>query len=287
MFMNLAVQRMAHRLSSHMCCVTLLVICLQSMAHWNVTLAADIHLKPSCKCQNATVRLGEIAVIKSRDRDEVARLSRLRMFHLTDEQYGRTVTHHQVRDVLEENGYDSRRFRLSGATSVRLVLNVDDTSRVPPERHETRFGTRKKTNRARQQPETIRLVHALRPLRRGDVVRPVDVNLVEVPLGQLSDDVCRDVEDVVGQVVKQPISAGDPVLANEIQAPILVRRGELVTVVALAAGVRVKTEGRAVHQGSYGDLITVESLSDRKKKFSARVVDVQQVEVYARGVVVH
>ena len=67
----------------------------------------------------------------------------------------------------------------------------------------------------------------------------------------------------------------------------LVRRGELVTVVALAAGVRVKTEGRAVHQGSYGDLITVESLSDRKKKFSARVVDVQQVEVYARGVVVH
>ena len=84
----------------------------------------------------------------------------------------------------------------------------------------------------------------------------------------------------------QPLSPGEPIRATAIQSPILVRRGEVVTVYVRTAGVQVKTEGRTVQQGGYGDLITIESIADRtqRQKFAARVVDVQKVEVYAKRV---
>ena len=55
----------------------------------------------------------------------------------------------------------------------------------------------------------------------------------------------------------------------------------MVTVFARASGIQVRTTARAREEGSRGDLIMVESLTDRSRYF-ARVTGIQEVDVYAR-----
>jgi flagella basal body P-ring formation protein FlgA len=83
--------------------------------------------------------------------------------------------------------------------------------------------------------------------------------------------------------VTRGVPAGYALDARFTQRPILIRRGEPVTVYALAAGVRVRTTARSLGQGSRGDLILLESLENRER-FSARITGFQRAEVYAVSV---
>ena len=58
-------------------------------------------------------------------------------------------------------------------------------------------------------------------------------------------------------------------------------RGEVVTVLARAGGIRVRTNARAHEEGSVGELVAVESLANRSTYY-ARVTGNREVEVYAR-----
>ena len=69
---------------------------------------------------------------------------------------------------------------------------------------------------------------------------------------------------------------------DALRTPALVRRGDVVTVYARSAGIRVRTAARARDDGSQGDLVSVESLLDRST-FFARVSGIREVEVYARS----
>jgi flagella basal body P-ring formation protein FlgA len=53
---------------------------------------------------------------------------------------------------------------------------------------------------------------------------------------------------------------------------------------ARAAGVQVTTTASATEDGSLGDIIMVQSLENREK-YATHVTGLQQVEVYATGVV--
>ena len=76
--------------------------------------------------------------------------------------------------------------------------------------------------------------------------------------------------------------ADRPLEASHVRAPLLVRKREVVTVVARHGGVRVRTMARARDDGSLGDIVAVESLADRQSYF-ARVSGVRQVEIYAQS----
>ena len=53
---------------------------------------------------------------------------------------------------------------------------------------------------------------------------------------------------------------------TSIRRPVVVRRGDAVTLYARSAGLRVRTTVRAREDGGVGDLITVESLDDRASR---------------------
>ena len=79
------------------------------------------------------------------------------------------------------------------------------------------------------------------------------------------------------------LNAGQVLSKAAVRAPRLVHRGDVVEIVAVASGVRVRTRGTVLEDGSRSQLVTVQSL-DRKKKFSARVVDFGRVEIFAGAV---
>ena len=129
------------------------------------------------------------------------------------------------------------------------------------------------------------VVAVIRALPRGSIVRAEDVQLVE-PASH--DHVVRvnesfhSIESVVGKETQRAISPGQVLDANYVRNPILVRRGDVVTVYANSSGIRVRTTGRSLGEGSKGELITIETLeTGKREKFDARVSGAQVVEVWA------
>ena len=89
-------------------------------------------------------------------------------------------------------------------------------------------------------------------------------------------------EEVVGKQTTKAIAEGKVLTPDVVQAPLLVRRGDVVTVYARTAGIRIHTTARAKDDGAMSDLVTVESLTDRKS-FTARVCGPRETEVFAQA----
>lgn len=88
------------------------------------------------------------------------------------------------------------------------------------------------------------------------------------------------IEEVVGQEMTWGAPAGTILGRTSIRRPVVVRRGEAVTLYARSAGLRVRTTVRSREDGGVGDLIAVESFGSREP-FYARVTGIQEAEVYA------
>ena len=129
-------------------------------------------------------------------------------------------------------------------------------------------------------PATI--VVAARTLPRGAVVHAADLQVQASRPHEAQLESFGRLEDVVGQELRRSIGAGQPLTQADVQPPVLVRRGDPVTVYARSPGIQVRTTARAVEDGALGDLISVESLSDRRR-FFASVSGIQEVEIYARA----
>lgn len=122
---------------------------------------------------------------------------------------------------------------------------------------------------------------AVRAIAAGDLVRATDVSLRAFP-GSVSGQAATSLEAVVGKEATQAIRAGAMLTTAQVRAPLLVRRGERVTVRARAGTVVVRTYATAQQDGSLGDLIVVQVL-EGKERFAARVAGLRELEVFAAG----
>jgi flagella basal body P-ring formation protein FlgA len=126
------------------------------------------------------------------------------------------------------------------------------------------------------------VVLACHSLGRGAVIRPEDVELCHDPASEENSAALHSLDEVVGRETTRAVPAGKSLSSDSLRSPLLVRKGEVVTVYAVTAGIRVRTTARARDEGSRGDLVAVESLTDRGTYF-ARVSGIREVEVYARS----
>lgn len=125
------------------------------------------------------------------------------------------------------------------------------------------------------------VVVTTRSLPPGTIIRPADVNLQSGLVPNNPEECFQSLEQVVGRETTRALPAGVVLQRQSVRAPLLVRRGEVVTVYSRAAGVRVRTTARARDEGPMGELVEVESLWSRERYF-ARVCGIQEVEVFAR-----
>jgi flagella basal body P-ring formation protein FlgA len=126
------------------------------------------------------------------------------------------------------------------------------------------------------------VVVAVKAVGRGDTLRSTDLKLQRAEAGADRAGAFHAIEDVVGTEATQAIAAGAILQASLVRSPVMVRRGEVVTVYSRAAGIRIRVTARAREDAALGELVTVESLTDRKT-YTARVCGLQEAEVYARA----
>jgi len=131
------------------------------------------------------------------------------------------------------------------------------------------------------------VVVAVDSLPAGAVLQTTDLQLVRQPpkisAAAAPVEPLGSLEEALGMQTTRAIAAGQVVDRRSVRKPIVVRRNEVVTVFARAPGIEVRTLGRARDDGSQGDLVLVEGLSDRTRYF-ARVTGPRELEVYAAGV---
>jgi flagella basal body P-ring formation protein FlgA len=125
------------------------------------------------------------------------------------------------------------------------------------------------------------VVVAVRPIAAGDFVRATDVAL-RPHIGQMSDKIATSLEQVVGKETRQAIRVDGLLYTNQVRSPLLVRKGERVTVRARAGSVVVRTYGTVQQDGGLGELVQVQALEGRER-YAARVSGLRELEVFAAG----
>ena len=117
-------------------------------------------------------------------------------------------------------------------------------------------------------PPPVPAVVAIRPIGRGEVVKAADIELrmVDANSKSVGQRAAADsVEKLIGMEARQAIQAGDIVFTDSVQAPIVVKRGDVITVTSQSGGIRVRTSGQALHDASRGDLVQVEALGSTRE----------------------
>jgi flagella basal body P-ring formation protein FlgA len=117
-----------------------------------------------------------------------------------------------------------------------------------------------------------------KPLGRYKPIVEDDIVLQSMDLANLSSNVVTDPEAVLGKRTKRAIGAQTPLRADSVELPPLVKRGDLVVIIAQSKGLKITTRGVVKKKGRLGDRIPVVNM-DSKKVLYARVIDSNTVQV--------
>lgn len=113
----------------------------------------------------------------------------------------------------------------------------------------------------------VPLVTSAHTLERGRVIGPEDVVMREQNISLMQEQVFTDPQQVTGQTLKRRLNAGQPLSASVLDQPVLISRGQGVTLVINHQGIEARTAGEALKQGRKGEMIRVRNSS------SQRIVD--------------
>lgn len=109
---------------------------------------------------------------------------------------------------------------------------------------------------------------------RGQTIAPGDLELRELYLTTPAEPLASP-EHAVGRIAAAVIRAGAAIYPDQLRSPLLVRRGESVTVRCVSGALVIKAVGRAMQDGGLGGVIEVRN--DRSgETYSVRVTGTQE-----------
>lgn len=110
-----------------------------------------------------------------------------------------------------------------------------------------------------------------RNLQRGDLVSAADLSSEMRDVGDLRIGFALTPEAIIGKEIKFAVNKGDNFRNAALDAPLVIRRGDQVSMVSSAGEISVRTEVTAVSDGRIGQQIRV------KNNQSARIINAKVV----------
>lgn len=118
---------------------------------------------------------------------------------------------------------------------------------------------------------SVLLLVARRMVDRDQALVAEDVKAERQELARHDRSVFGKVEQVIGQTAKRRIRAGQMLTGELLAAPLWVRRGQSVTILARHDGIEASTQGEALANGREGEIVRVRNRSSEK------VIDAQVI----------
>ena len=104
---------------------------------------------------------------------------------------------------------------------------------------------------------TVQIPVLNRALSHGDVIAAADITYVTMRQTEVRSNLVTDPGTLVGMTSKQGVRANQPLVTTDLQKPLAVARGALVAMVLSHGGLQLTAQGRAIDQGSLGEVIRV------------------------------
>ena len=209
---------------------------------------------------------------------------------------GQTVSAEILRGALEKYLAETEPYR-SGHYSL-LNVNFSALPTLPPGQAAYRFSAQNSSNptslsgtfffavngqevarvRVNAQVElSLTVLVAARALPRGHVLTDGDLSSGLVPYSQ-AKGALNEPEAAVGATLKNAVAPGEPIRERNLGKSLIVRRGDVVTMIARQGDLKVTATGQARQDGALGDTISILNINS-KKTVTGLVVGPKQVEV--------
>lgn len=104
-----------------------------------------------------------------------------------------------------------------------------------------------------------------RALRVGDIVASEDVVYLRVGQSRLVRGTILDAANLIGLSAKRQLRPGLALRDADFEKPVIVRKGDAVTMVFRAAGIELTARGKAMTNGGQGDTIAVVNTQSLKQ----------------------
>jgi len=139
--------------------------------------------------------------------------------------------------------------RLLGKVSVRVICFKPNSWSFYVTSHISRF-------------EEIYIANG--SLSRGHIIRASDVyksrkDLSRLPFGYITDE-----KSLIGKQMKRHVQAGRILTPSQIRNPIVIKRGELISLKRDSQGFSISMRGTAMSDGAIGDRIRVKNNSSKR-----------------------
>jgi len=105
----------------------------------------------------------------------------------------------------------------------------------------------------------MQVVTPTRDIARGEVIDDGDVVLGTPANPILSGNALSNLDAVRGMEARRPLRAGEVISATDLRHPVVVTRGQTVTMTFDAPGVSLTAMGRAMAEGGVGDTVVVQN----------------------------
>jgi flagella basal body P-ring formation protein FlgA len=122
------------------------------------------------------------------------------------------------------------------------------------------------------------VVCAAHKIQRGETIGFEDIYLARKNVSRMPANTLTDRGMAIGLSAKNTISKNTCLKDYMLKRMPLLDKGEVVTILAEMAGLRVTTPGKALERGFAGDVIRVQNTMSKKRVY-ARIVDDSTVEV--------
>jgi flagella basal body P-ring formation protein FlgA len=92
-------------------------------------------------------------------------------------------------------------------------------------------------------------------IRDGDTIRADDLATSQVLADKIRSDTARDAESLIGKIAKRSLDANQPVQERFVGQPILIKRGDRVTMIIKNGQMVLTAEGRALSDAGLGETV--------------------------------
>ena len=117
-----------------------------------------------------------------------------------------------------------------------------------------------------------------KPIDRNQTIEKDDVNIVSMDMADLPSNTVSRLEDVVGKKALRAMNPKEVLRTDIVEEPPMVRRNDVVSIVAESGALRITAKGEVKESGCRGSRIKVVNLSSNKEVI-ARVMDSGMVQV--------
>lgn len=105
---------------------------------------------------------------------------------------------------------------------------------------------------------------ASQPIAKGNKISNTDIQQVSMDISNLRGSYAKNKQEIIGKIPKRSIALGSVFNPRYLQLPIMIKKGDLVDIIAESRGLKIRMEGKAVNSGAKGQKISVKNLSSNR-----------------------